>query len=240
MSDSTVVLFDFGGTLDADGVHWAPRFHAAYRAAGGSLEYPAFEPHFTASDRALERMAGIRGLGFRALIEAQAQLLCRLVPDGGHLQAGVIAERFHTAAVTVVARNRPILERLTRRHALGVVSNFTGNLEPCLVELDLRRCFAVVADSAVVGVEKPDPRIFTETLARLRTPPGRAWMVGDNFETDIRPARALGMRTCWLAPLDRTAPAGAVSTARIAWLPDVETTLRETDAPCGTGGACTA
>ncbi len=108
-----------------------------------------------------------------------------------------------------------------------------------LVELDLRRCFAVVSDSAILGVEKPHPRIFVETLARLQTPPERAWMVGDNLETDIRPAGALGMRTCWLAPLDRPAPSGVVPTKRIARLPEVEAALRETDAPRGTG-ACTA
>ena len=43
MSGPEVVLFDFGGTLDADGVHWAPRFYAAYQAGGGAVEYPAFE-----------------------------------------------------------------------------------------------------------------------------------------------------------------------------------------------------
>jgi hypothetical protein len=28
------LLFDFGGTLDADGVAWKERFHAHYRAEG--------------------------------------------------------------------------------------------------------------------------------------------------------------------------------------------------------------
>jgi len=229
------VLFDFGGTLDADGVHWAPRFHAAYRTAGGRLDYPAFERHFNASDRELERLPGIKGLGFRSLVEAQAQLVCRLVPDGAGVDPSAIAQAFHAAAVATVTRNRPLLDRLrgggqgSRGHRLGVVSNFTGNLDPCLVELDLRRCFEVVADSGVVGVSKPDPRIFTDALARLGVAPGRAWMVGDNFETDIRPAAALGLATCWLAPPDRPAPAGegrgSAPTARIARLPDLEDVL---------------
>ena len=229
MSDSAVVLFDFGGTLDADGVHWAPRFYAAYRAGGGAAEYPAFERVFTASDRALERLPRIRTLGFRGLIEAQARLLRDALPDGAGVDAGQMAARFHADAVAVVNRNRLVLERLGRRHRLGVVSNFTGNLEPCLTELDLRRCFAVVADSAVVGVAKPDTRIFADVLAQLGAPAEGAWMVGDNFETDIRPAAGLGMRTCWLAPLDRPVPAEAVTPVRIARLPDVEAVL----------GACT-
>ena len=33
------VLFDFGGTLDADGVAWKERFHALYRAEGLDLAW---------------------------------------------------------------------------------------------------------------------------------------------------------------------------------------------------------
>ena len=77
MTDSTslALLFDFGGTLDADGVPWSPCFHQAYRAAGGTLDFAAFDPIFAASDRALNRAPDIRTTGFRAAIELQARLL---------------------------------------------------------------------------------------------------------------------------------------------------------------------
>ena len=158
-------------------------------------------------------------------LKQQAQLLRERLPDGAGIDAAQIATRFHADAVAVVARNRPILERLSTRYRLGMVSNFAGNLEPCLNELELRRYFTVVADSAVVGIAKPDPRIFKGVLGELEAPPSRAWMIGDNFETDIRPAAALGMRTCWLAALDRTVPNGAAPTARIARLTDLEGVL---------------
>ena len=38
-----LVLFDFGGTLDADGSRWSVRFHSAYRAAGGKQTFAAFD-----------------------------------------------------------------------------------------------------------------------------------------------------------------------------------------------------
>ena len=47
------VLFDFGGTLDADGVAWKERFHALYRAEGLDLSAEAFAPAFYAADDAL-------------------------------------------------------------------------------------------------------------------------------------------------------------------------------------------
>jgi len=227
------VLLDFGGTLDADGVHWSPRFHAAYRAEGGTLELAAFDPIFKVSDEALARFPGIAALGFRAAIETQARLLGELLPERERVNPAAIARRLHGDALAVVQRNRPVLERLAHRYRLGVVSNFTGNLQPCLEELGLARLFAAVSDSAVVGCSKPDPRIFLGTLAALGARPERAWMVGDNFEADVRGAAALGMRTCWLAAPERALPPGAgagagngkVPTARIARFVDVERVL---------------
>ena len=201
---------------------WSPRFHAAYRAVGGGLEFAAFDSFFRASDAALARLPGIRALGFRAAIEAQARLVVGLLPD--QVDGDALAHRLHAAALETVTRNVPVLERLNRRYRLGVVSNFTGNLRPCLEELGLARFFAVLSDSALVGWNKPDSRIFAHTLAALQVSPQRTWMVGDNFDADIRGAAGLGIRTCWLAPSDRTAPPGTelVPTARISRLPDVE------------------
>jgi len=206
-------------------VHWSPRFHAAYRAVGGALDFAAFDSFFKVSDEALAHVPGIQTLGFHAAIAAEARLLVGLLPD--HVDAGALARLLHADARKIVARNVPVLERLARRYRLGVVSNFTGNLRPCLEELGLARFFTVLSDSTLVGWSKPDPRIFAHTLAALRVSPQHAWMVGDNFEADIRGAAGLGIRTCWLAPSERAAPRGAelVPTARISRLPDVEAVL---------------
>jgi FMN phosphatase YigB (HAD superfamily) len=219
------VLFDFGGTLDADGVHWSPRFHAAYRAAGGALDYASFDPLFKQSDQALAGVAGIRSFGFRQTIEAEVRLLLDRVPDGRSVDARHMADRFLAEARATVERNLPLLERLGRRYRLGVVSNFTGNLVPCLRELGLAGVFAAVSDSTIVGAPKPDPRIFVATLAALHAPVERAWMVGDNFDADVVGAARLGLRTCWLAPRDRATPPGDLPTARIGVLREIEAVL---------------
>jgi HAD superfamily hydrolase (TIGR01549 family) len=216
---------DFGGTLDADGVPWSPRFHAAYSRAGGTLSFTAFDPLFKRSDAELARLAGVQTLGFRATIDAQVRLLLALLPDRDRVDAQAIAERFHAEAVEAVGRNQPVLARLARRYRLGMVSNFTGNLAPCLEELGLAKLFVAATDSALVGWTKPDRRIFEYTLAALETAADRAWMVGDNFEADIRGAAGLGMRTCWLAPAERSAPAELLPTARIHRFIDIERVL---------------
>ena len=216
-----VILFDFGGTLDADGDRWAVRFHQAYAQAGGRLAFAAFEPLFRESDRRLEAEPAVRTMGLRAMVAAQAGLLRELLPgaEGGALDEA--AGRFYDESLEIIGRNRPMLARLATRYRLGVVSNFTGNLDRCLAELDLLRLFAVTADSLVVGWSKPDPRLFLHALGALDAGPETAWMVGDNFEADVRPAAALGLATCWLAPAGRPLPAPAVATHRIARLTDL-------------------
>jgi putative hydrolase of the HAD superfamily len=216
-----IVLFDFGGTLDADGDRWAVRFHRAYAAAGGRLALEAFEPLFRESDRRLEADPAVRTMGFHAMITAQTEHLAKLLPPHDPADLGQAAERFRADAVAVVGRNRPVLRQLAARYRLGVVSNFTGNLDCCLAELDLLRLFTVTADSLVVGWSKPDPRLFLHVLSALDAGPETAWMVGDNFEADVRPAAALGLATCWLAPAGRALPAPGVATHRIARLTDL-------------------
>jgi putative hydrolase of the HAD superfamily len=215
------VLFDFGGTLDSDGLRWCVRVHAAYRAAGGSLALEDFEPLFRESDRLLEALPGIRSMDLKATALAQAGILSELIVEGPPLDVARTAAGFYEESVVVARRNRPVLARLAAERPLGVVSNFTGNLDHCLSELDLKKFFTVTLDSAVVGVNKPAPEIFRMALDRLGIPAEGAWMVGDNFEADIRPAAALGLSTCWLAPAERAEPAPGVATARIASLVDL-------------------
>jgi hypothetical protein len=45
--------FDFGGTLDANGVAWKDRFYALYRAEGLDMAADAFESSFFAADDSL-------------------------------------------------------------------------------------------------------------------------------------------------------------------------------------------
>jgi HAD superfamily hydrolase (TIGR01549 family) len=223
---SRALLFDFGGTLDADGLRWSVRFHAAYAAGNGQVGADAFETIFRASDRALLTWPGIETLGFRAMIEAQTAVLQPMLLDGDTIDWTAVADRVHTDAVAISTRNRPMLRALRREFRLGVVSNFTGNLVHCLAELDLFDAFHHVTDSAVLGVSKPDPAVFLSTLGELAVDPTDAWVIGDNFEADIRPARPLGMRSCWVTPPERLAPPDGAFDARIARLTELPEVLR--------------
>ena len=47
------ILFDFGGTLDSDGIAWKERFYPIYRSCGLNLDFKEFEKYFFSSDDAL-------------------------------------------------------------------------------------------------------------------------------------------------------------------------------------------
>ena len=219
------VLFDFGGTLDADGHPWCERLYAGYRAVGGQVGFPGFEQRFQLAARILARQPGLTGFGFRKLVEAQVEALMEVLPDRNALDTGAWSRGFIANARTAAARNRLVLDELSRRFELGVVSNFSGNLRPCLAELGLEDCFEVVFDSAVVGIRKPDLRLFRAAFDALGRHAEECWMVGDNPVSDIEPAGRLGCATCWLAPAERPLPHGVVPTQRIAALDELPARL---------------
>jgi HAD superfamily hydrolase (TIGR01509 family) len=83
---------------------------------------------------------------------------------------------------------------------VAVVSNSEGMLEPLFASLGILGCFDTVVDSAKVGVEKPDPRIFAIACERTGTTPARGLHLGDTIATDIVGARNAGMRTALVDP----------------------------------------
>jgi HAD superfamily hydrolase (TIGR01549 family) len=89
-------------------------------------------------------------------------------------------------------------EALDRLRAAGwrlvVVSNANGTLAAQLARLRLADKFDVLIDSAVEGVEKPDPLIFERALARCGGRAETTVHAGDFYHIDVVGARAAGLR----------------------------------------------
>ncbi len=194
------ILFDYGGTIDGDGVTWMDRFLPLYRDEGLQFDRPAFEQAFYAADDGLAKRHRLPGLGLEETMRLQAaSLLEALAPDARGVGDRVV-DRFITGCRATFQRNRPVLERLKARHRLGIVSNFYGNLDGILAREGLRDLFHVVADSGVVGAEKPSPVIFQHALRALDCPVSNAVMVGDSIPRDMRGAEGLGMPHILVSP----------------------------------------
>ena len=95
-----------------------------------------------------------------------------------------------------------------RKVPIGIVSNASGQIEGtlrvqgvCQVGEGAGVPVSVVIDSHVVGVAKPDPRIFEPALAVLGNPdPSRVGYIGDSFINDVGGAIAAGMVPLHLDP----------------------------------------
>lgn len=183
------LLFDFGGTLDADGVAWKERFLSTLGEP--HPERDRFDRAFYAADDALVGHIP-RDLSFRDTVHRLSRNLVREL-GWDEVRATQIAETFYQASLAKAETSREVLGRLAQRFRLGIVSNFYGNLAQVCDDTGIARHVPVVVDSAVVGFEKPDPRIFQAALDALAVKPEAAVFVGDSPARDMQGARALGM-----------------------------------------------
>ena len=122
---------------------------------------------------------------------------------------------------SVVPGTREALARLrAARLRLGVVSNSDGRVDAALEAAGLREFFEVVIDSALAGVEKPDPAIFQAALEALGVPAPDALYVGDLYDVDVLGARAAGMDAVLFAPGDVAVPVGCRAVRSLGALAD--------------------
>jgi len=195
------VLFDFGGTLDSDGINWKERFYPLYRLAGLSWSFKEFEKYFFASDDFLTDKK-LKSESYSETLLLQVSLVLK---SGGRFKkafAEQIAGSFVRESLQTIKRNCKLLERLKGRYSLGIVSNFYGNLPFICRQVGLARFFDVVVDSSNVGYSKPDPRIFFSALNRLQVDPKESVFVGDSISRDLRGAKSLGMPHIWMKAPD--------------------------------------
>lgn len=90
----------------------------------------------------------------------------------------------------------PILAELKRRgYKLGVIANQNYGTAQRLKNWNLLQFFEIIAESAELGMSKPDPAIFEWALKRADCSPQNAVMVGDRLDNDIAPANRLGIHT---------------------------------------------
>jgi FMN phosphatase YigB (HAD superfamily) len=61
--------------------------------------------------------------------------------------------------------------------------------------------------SYTVGASKPNLKIFQYALSTLRLQSVSTWMVGDNIDKDLSPAKKLGLTTIWFNPSGESVPA---------------------------------
>ena len=196
-SSAVAVLFDFGGTLDADGVPWKERFYRLFQEEGVPVVRERFDPLFYGVDDTLTGSVPPT-LSLRETVESLATGVTAALGLRDPALADRIANRFLAEALERLRHNAALLGALCGRYRLGIVSNFYGNLDTVCEDAGIRSFFSVVVDSARAGYAKPDPRIFRQAVEELAIDSSRAVFVGDSLPRDMAGAREVGMPHIWL------------------------------------------
>jgi putative hydrolase of the HAD superfamily len=89
---------------------------------------------------------------------------------------------------------------------LAVVSNSNGMVAEILGSVGLAEAVDTIIDSGLVGVEKPNPKIFQKAAAAVGVEPAEAVHVGDLYSVDVLGARAAGCRAILLDPAGAWGP----------------------------------
>jgi HAD superfamily hydrolase (TIGR01509 family) len=191
------LLFDFGGTLDADGLPWKERFRQLYRARGVDPGDEVFDPAFYAADDALIG-ALPHTCGLRETVDRLTAGVSAGLGIADSRVTAQVARGFLDASLARLSASAQVLERLRRHYRLGLVSNFYGNLPSVCAEAGIATHLEVMVDSTRVGFTKPDARIFRHATDSLGVDPADVTFIGDSPTRDMAGARGVGMRHVWL------------------------------------------
>lgn len=165
------------------------------------------------------------GLVFQRLAIDPASVPSELVPELLDTH-----RRGLSAAMEFPAHHGPLLQRLSARYRLAVVSNFdfAPTARGVLEAHGVADLFTTIVVSDEVGWRKPKPVIFDEALSRLAVHPRDALFVGDRADIDVVGAQAVHMDVAWVNRVAAALPAGVVPpTYAIRDLGELEAILGE-------------
>jgi putative hydrolase of the HAD superfamily len=195
------VVFDAGGVLmlpDAEACR------AAVRALDCESHREDWQRAHYAANLLLDQMDTPDWPSVRRAIAAEAG-----VPDDQLDAASALIEEViaGTPWVPVDGAANVLRELSDAGYQLAVVSNATGTVAQqleqhgiCSVTGGAMPRVEVVIDSHLVGIEKPDPRIFHLALETLAAEPARCLYVGDTVKFDVLGARAAGLHPVHVDP----------------------------------------
>lgn len=200
------IIFDYGGTIDSRGDHWSEVIWDAYQDAQIAVDKTTFRDAYVYAERELARTLHIlphHNFHDLLLIKMQIELQWlaeqgKLPPEDIRPKATQTARYCYERARQSVEEAKTVLDALSARYPMVLVSNFYGNVESVLADFGLTHYFKQIIESAVVGVRKPDPKIFQLGVDALGLKAHEVLVIGDSLRKDIVPAEQIGCQVLWL------------------------------------------
>ena len=193
------IIFDYGGTLDTNGVHWFHIFRQVYAQHLPQITEEQLREAYVYGERYLATHRVIEPSDdFLAMLKKKVAIQTSQLGIEDEAMTSKLAADCDNLVRTHMETTRNVLDTLSARYPMVLVSNFYGNIHAVLNSYGLDGYFKEVIESAVVGVRKPDPQIFALGVKALGLPPEEIVVVGDSYSKDMAPAHSLGCRTLWI------------------------------------------
>jgi putative hydrolase of the HAD superfamily len=201
------IIFDYGGTIDTNGKHWAEVLWETYVANGVPVTKEDFREAYIYGERYLATHPVIQPDDtFQMVLLAKTDLQIRRLIEQKKLTDNPNSSQFSLAIsnqcynfVRSTLKNaETVLKTLALKYPLVLVSNFYGNMKTVLKDFGLDLYFKEIIESSTVGIRKPDRAIFDLGVRALNLKPEEVVVVGDSYKKDIVPAKTIGCQTIWL------------------------------------------
>ena len=208
------LIFDYGGTLDTHGNHWGRVIYHAYQHHLPIITWEQFRSAYVYGERTLGRNPIVRPtFNFRQTLDVKLRLQMEnltmqrcwqpTADEFKQIHRRILDELYGQVRETMNESREVLYQLQNRQVPMVLVSNFYGNLSVVLKEMNIENYFLDVIESAVVGIRKPDSKIFymgMQALSRQcneNLKPDDILVVGDSLNKDILPATLLGFQTAF-------------------------------------------
>ena len=205
MSSIKGIIFDYGGTIDTDGIHWGELIWEQYQISGIEVTKESYRDAYIHGERSLAKTPIIQPTDtFRTLLTKKMALQFEYLRDKvpHHTltkeKEEDVAQSCYNRVLKTLARTRAIVEEMSMHYPMVLVTNFYGNMPVVLEEFRLNSYFKEIVESSVIGLRKPDPALFALGVNSLGIIPEEVVVIGDSYRKDIYPSATLGCRTVWL------------------------------------------
>lgn len=199
------IIFDYGGTIDTNGIHWGEFIWEEYRKAGIDITREKYRETYVHGERFLAKNPVIEPTDtFHTLLRKKLAIHFDYLRDTQpetefkESKAVEIADACYKNVENTLKTACKVIEELSIRYPIVLVTNFYGNMPTVLKEFNLSGYFKEIVESSVVGLRKPDPALFALGVEALGLKPQEIVVIGDSYRKDIYPASTLGCRTIWL------------------------------------------
>lgn len=219
MSKIIALIFDFGGTLDGNGIHWLERTYQFIKTHYPEITRDEFDNAdkaavtefafgYTVTEGTYQEGSmlpvGVKPTdlkpskcNFRETVDAIGAGIFKRLGLSDESKDDYV-EWFCKGAEENLTQNREWLQTIYGTYKLGVISNNFGNTAGWCDEFELTPLLDVIIDSTVLGISKPEPGIFEAALAELNVSPSESIYIGDSYKADMVGAKGVGMWTAWM------------------------------------------